>query len=306
MNRVEHNRIKKLQITSKLYTIGSVISKDNTIVSYRQLGHGPAIIIMHGAMQSSQNFMKLATLLSNEFTVYIPDRRGRGLSGSPGENYSIMKECEDIEALLIKTGAHNMFGLSSGAIISLYAALNLSEVYKVALYEPPIAFDKLGLNQMFMPRYERQIDEEKLASAFITVLKGLHLSALVNILPRFILVPFFSRIINNQNKDAKDGKVLLKELIPTFHFDNILVYETRGTIESFKNTFKNIQAELLLLNGSKSPSFLRVALKKLSTVLPNSRCIEFHGLHHSGPANSGNPELVAPELRIFFGESNHI
>jgi hypothetical protein len=33
--------------------------------------------------------MKLGTLLSDEFTVYIPDRRGRGMSGPIGEDYSI-------------------------------------------------------------------------------------------------------------------------------------------------------------------------------------------------------------------------
>jgi hypothetical protein len=31
--------------------------------------------------------MKLGVALSNAFTVYIPDRRGRGLSGPFGDNY---------------------------------------------------------------------------------------------------------------------------------------------------------------------------------------------------------------------------
>jgi hypothetical protein len=41
---------------------------------------------MHTGMQAAQNFMLLAKALSDEFTVYLPDRRGRGLSGPPGEN----------------------------------------------------------------------------------------------------------------------------------------------------------------------------------------------------------------------------
>ena len=53
--------------------------------------------------------MTLGIALSDEFTLYIPDRRGRGLSGKYGENYSMQKEVEDLDAI-IKTGAHNIFG----------------------------------------------------------------------------------------------------------------------------------------------------------------------------------------------------
>jgi pimeloyl-ACP methyl ester carboxylesterase len=70
--------------TSQKYTKSSVTSKDGTIIGYRQMGSGPGIIIMHGGISSSQYYMKLGAALSDEFTVYIPDRRGRGLSGSLG------------------------------------------------------------------------------------------------------------------------------------------------------------------------------------------------------------------------------
>ena len=44
-----------------------------------------------------------------------------------------------MEALLTATGSRNVFGLSSGAIISLQAALTLPAIRKVALYEPPLS-----------------------------------------------------------------------------------------------------------------------------------------------------------------------
>jgi pimeloyl-ACP methyl ester carboxylesterase len=97
---------------SKLeYTKGSVTSKDGTIIGYRQMGSGPGIILLHGGINASQHLMKLGNLLSDEFTVYIPDRRGRGMSGPIGEDYSIEKEDEDLDALLKKTGTHYVFGL---------------------------------------------------------------------------------------------------------------------------------------------------------------------------------------------------
>jgi len=67
--------------------------------------------------------MKLGKALSDVFTVYIPDRRGRGLSGPFGDNYNLQREVEDLDALLKKTGAHYLFGPSSGGIIVLETAL---------------------------------------------------------------------------------------------------------------------------------------------------------------------------------------
>src|ERR1700722_19602010 len=60
--------------------VGSVISSDGTGIGYRQMGDGPGLILVHGGMQSTQNLTKLARALCHRFTVYLPDRRGRGLS----------------------------------------------------------------------------------------------------------------------------------------------------------------------------------------------------------------------------------
>src|SRR5436190_23236876 len=107
---------------SNKYTTDFVTSKDGTKIGYRQLGKGEGLILVHGGMMYSQNFMKLAELLANEFTVYIPDRRGRGLS-LRSDIYGLTAESEDIQALIYKTKAQNIFGLSSGAIVTLQTAI---------------------------------------------------------------------------------------------------------------------------------------------------------------------------------------
>src|SRR5215467_10066128 len=87
------------------YTVGYVTSRDGTTIGYRQLGHGPGVVLLHGANESAQSHMRLAELLADAFTLYLPDRRGRGLSGLFGTDYSMQKEIEDLDALLTKTGA---------------------------------------------------------------------------------------------------------------------------------------------------------------------------------------------------------
>src|SRR5215472_10107040 len=92
------------------YSTDVVTSSDGTIISYRQLGRGPGVVLVHGGMSSAHNHMELAQALADAFSVYVPERRGRCESGPFGADYSLRKEVEDLEALLAKTGARNVFG----------------------------------------------------------------------------------------------------------------------------------------------------------------------------------------------------
>ena len=122
---------------------GSVVSRDGTTIGYRQLGRGPGLVVLHGAMESSQSHLQLAQALADGFTVYLPDRRGRGMSGPYGKGHAVKNDVEDMEALLTKTAAHYVFGVSSGAIIWLQAALTLSAIHKAAIFEPPLIVNGL-------------------------------------------------------------------------------------------------------------------------------------------------------------------
>ena len=112
--------------TKQKYIKDFVKSKDGTIIGYRQMGSGPGIILLHGGAKGSQTLMQLGTALSDEFTVFIPDRRGRGLSGPFGDNYGLQREVEDMDALLNKTGAHYVFGTATGGTIALQSALDFT------------------------------------------------------------------------------------------------------------------------------------------------------------------------------------
>jgi alpha-beta hydrolase superfamily lysophospholipase len=86
-------------------TTGLVVSADGTKIGYRRLGRGSSVILLHGGVNASQHMMKLGQALADAFTVYLPDRRGRGMSGAYGPTYSIKREDEDLAALVEHTGA---------------------------------------------------------------------------------------------------------------------------------------------------------------------------------------------------------
>lgn len=281
------------------YTTGFVTSKDGTTIGYRQLGHGPALVLLHGHMESAQSHIQLAEALATNFTVYLPDRRGRGLSGPYGKDYSIQKDIEDMDALLNKNGAHYVFGVSSGGIIALQAALSLPAIHKAVIYEPPLLING-SLPIAWLTRFEREIAQGKVASALVTAMKGTQMGPpIFNVIPRRLLVLLTKMTMKNEDKKAKDYDVTMRMLAPTLHYDFQLVIEMSKKLESFKA----IRAEVLLLGGSKSPAYFKVALDTLEKVLPHVKRIEFSGLGHGGAGNAnrrGKPELIAQELRRFF------
>lgn len=280
-------------------TTGSVTSQDGTTIGYRQLGQGPGVLLLHGAMETSQSHMQLAEALADTFTLYMPDRRGRGLSGPFSKDYSIQKEVEDLDALLTQTGAHNVFGVSAGGVICLQAALTLPAIHKAALYEPALSING-SVSTAFLTRYDQEIAQGRVAAALITGMKGAQMGPpIFNAIPRWLLEMLTKMMMTSEDKKAKGDDVTMRMLAPTLHYDFQLVAESEGAPESFRA----IRAEVLLLGGSASPTYLKVALDALEQVFPHAKRIEFPGLGHGASGNTdrgGQPERVAQELRSFF------
>jgi len=310
MNNIQTKKSHKVEDQSaparrEHYDTDFVTSKDGTRIKYRRLGHGPGVVMLHGAMESAQSHMKLAEGLVDDFTVYLPERRGHNLGIPFVKDYDIRKEVEDLEALLAKTGTHNVFGVSSGGLICLQAALMLQSIHKVALYEPALIVNG-SASTTFLPQYDKEITQGKFAAALITGMKGAQLGPPVfNRLPRWLLELITTMTMKQEAKMARDVDVSMRVLAPTLHYDFLLVAEMAETLMNFQT----IRAEALLLGGSKSPAWLKVALDALTKTLPNVRRIEFSGLDHGGSSDVsqtnrfGRPEMVVPELRRFFSES---
>ena len=292
------------------YTKGFVTSKDGTTIGYRQMGNGPGIILLHGGGKSSQTLMQLAMALSDDFTVYIPDRRGRGLSGPFGDNYGLAREVEDMNALLKKTGAYYVFGTATGGIIALQSALELPAIHKVVLFEPPFYVNDKEMNNFndIGKRYDQYVAEGKLSLAMVTSseiatkVSGDKLESpyqWVKYMPNIILRLIFKLILEVDARNVKGDDIQLKDLVPTFHNDLVLVNETKGTIENFKD----VSAEVLLLYGSKTFLFLKHIIDALNEVLPHVERVEIQGIDHAAAEDAtGKPKIIAQEIKRFLND----
>ncbi len=285
------------------YITKTLTSKDGTPITYRQLGKGSGVVLLHGAMESAGSHLGLARALADRFTVYLPERRGHSFGFPFEEDYGIEKEVEDLEVLLAETCSSYVFGVSAGGLIALQAALKPSVVRKAAVYEPALIVNH-SISMSLMPRYDRELAEGNLAAALITGMKAARLGPpIFGLMPRRLLESFTAKALEHEGHSHSEEEMTLRKLAPTLHYDFKLVAEMAESVDRFRK----LRPEVLLLGGSKSPSYLKAALDALERIIPQGKRIEFPGLDHSGSSDpsktnprGGRPELVAEELRRFF------
>jgi pimeloyl-ACP methyl ester carboxylesterase len=122
-------------------TSHAVVSKDGTTIAYLSVGTGPAVLVIPGVLSIATDYSTFARAMSRHFAVHTIERRGRGHSGPQGDDYSIVKECEDVMAVQAATGAALMVGHSYGGLVALEVARNNERFRKIAVYEPGVSVD---------------------------------------------------------------------------------------------------------------------------------------------------------------------
>src|SRR5262249_19169927 len=162
------------------------------------------------------------------------------------------------------------------------------ELKRVAIYEPPLPVDEQDPPDSWAASYEQNLAKGDLAAALVSVLKGTDDSPL-SMLPGFVLTRVFRLGINGDAKETQVGDVP----IHTMHYDAQIVNKMGGK----SGGFKDVRADVLLLGGARSRSFLKSALDYLGKTLPHSKRIEFPGVGHLAADNDGKPEMVAAELK---------
>lgn len=144
----------------------TVLSKDGTTITYLSTGDGPSVLVIPGVLSMASDYAAFAGALAEHFTVHTIERRGRGESGPQGDDYSILKESEDVLALRQKTGASLLVGHSYGGLVALEVARNNTAFTKIAVYEPGVSIDG-SMPIDWMPGYEKKLAEKKDVDALV-------------------------------------------------------------------------------------------------------------------------------------------
>jgi pimeloyl-ACP methyl ester carboxylesterase len=263
--------------------MSTVTSADGTSIAYETLGTGPALILVDGAMcyRDFGPARDLATALADTYTVYIYDRRGRGESGNTLP-WAAEREIEDLAALLEAAGGTSfLFGVSSGAVLAADAANRLPGFTKVALYEPPFIVDgtREPREADFVPQTEALIARDDRSGALKKFMRHVGMPGLVlAIMP---LTPPWKK---------------LKVVAPTLPYDLRILGDTGRGVPLDASRWAGMRAPAIVLDGGKSPQYMRNGAKALSEALPAAQYRTLPGQTHMVKA-----AVVAPAVKEFLG-----
>ena len=281
------------------FRTGMVESADGTAVSHRVVGgSGAPVVLVHGGIQAAQSFQRLAQMLSSRYTVYIPDRRGRRPGAPIGEGYGLAREGEDLEALLRAVEARRVFGLSSGAVIALYTAIEYGGIDKLALYEPPLTIDG-ATPAAWLPKFEHALTTSGPPAGVAAVLKGTGDRSPLLLLPNWALTSLARLVLQLDRITHAQHDIALRDLVPTMRLDGIV---TEQSVALINPRIEELRSQVLLLGGEKSARQLHLGLDALSRRLPDAERIELRGVGHIAADNRGAPQQVARLLEEFWAD----
>jgi pimeloyl-ACP methyl ester carboxylesterase len=260
--------------------MNKVLSKDGTPIAFDRSGQGPAVILVGGAFQHraiDPRTAHLAASLSQHFTVFHYDRRGRGDSGDT-HPYAVERENEDLEALVKEAGGSAfVFGMSSGGVLSLEAAARGLTTRKLALYEPPFNSGDDTARQA-AANYTKQLTAllaegrrgDAVALAMTTF--GAPAEAIAGMRQ----MPVWS---------------LFESVAPTLAYDNAIMGD--GSVPT--KLLASVTVPTLVVDGGASPAFMQNAAQAVADALPNAGRRTLEGQTHDVA-----PEVLAPVLEAFF------
>jgi pimeloyl-ACP methyl ester carboxylesterase len=257
--------------------MNKVISKDGTEIAFDRTGEGSPIILVVGAFNDRATGAPLAKLLEPHFTVFNYDRRGRGSSGDTIP-YTVEREIEDLEALIVEAGGSaSVFGYSSGGVLSLKAAAHGLTITKLALYEPPF---KIDVNSSRLPADLAMQLAELVSSGRRGDAVELFQTKAVGIPPEVVAglrnAPFWPS---------------LEKIAHTLVYDATII----GNLSLPTEWASSITQPTLVIAGGESMQEFRLAEEALADILPNAEYLSLDGqTHHIVPA------VLAPVLKEFY------
>ncbi|WP_207588922.1 alpha/beta fold hydrolase [Halomontanus rarus] len=260
-------------------------SADGTEIAFERTGSGPPLVLVHGGA-CDHRFWELSGVRSafaEHCTVYAMDCRGLGESGDSA-GYELEREFEDVAAVVDAVDDPvTLCGHSSGALLSLEAALRTDNLRGLVLYEPPISVgDHELVSDEVLDEMKRLLDDGENEQ---------------------VLVLFLEQIAQStpDEIDAQRSTPDWQDLVDAAHVWPRSV-QAIAEYEFDASRFADVTTPTVLLSGSESPPFLKDATEPIHDALPNSRLITFDGHGHEAMLTA--PDRFVDEVLAFIRDAN--
>ena len=274
--------------------MNKLTSSDGTTIAYDRVGSGPAVILVDGALcyRASGPSGPLAERLAEHFTVYTYDRRGRGDSGDT-QPYAVEREVDDLESLVKEAGGSaSVYGISSGAALALEAANRGLPIEKLALYEAPFIVDGTHTPRPddYLATMDGLIAADRRGDAVKLFMRTVGVPAIFITLMR--IMPAWSKLkgVEGDHHRQREHEARVAQ-----HGNQHTREEDQPGDERLPILPANAPQPTLVMDGGKSPTWMRNGMRALADVLPNARYRTLNGQTHML-----KPDAVAPVLVEFF------
>ena len=262
-------------------------SKDGTRIAFSSSGDGPPLIVVDGAAcyRKFGPATRLAAILSQRFTVFTYDRRGRGGS-SDTQPYAPEREVEDLQALIDQAGGSAcLYGISSGSALALETAASGTGVSKLVLYEVPFTEDpsRAAASGEYSAQLNRLLAADRPGDAARLFLRRAGLPGPLIALMR--VLPAWSK---------------LTAIAPTLAYDDQILDIAPPGHPLPAQRWAAVTIPALCLVGGDSPGWLHDSTQALAHALPNARFRALEGQNHVV-----KPKVHAPVLEEFFTSDDH-
>jgi pimeloyl-ACP methyl ester carboxylesterase len=257
------------------------VSPDGTRVVGGVHGHGPPLVLVPGGPADGETgWLALLPCLTEHFTCYTINTRGRGPSDDHPD-HSRQRIVEDIVAFVESIdGPVRLFGHSAGGAHALEATANTAAVGALALYEPTLMElaepDRRADFDDTLDRACRAVDDGRPADAAQIFVEELALA--------------------NDEELALLAEVgAAEEMAPLVP---VVLEEARqsGLPQlSDLSLLDEIAVPVLVLHGARTNPFYAQVARDVADRLADARLRVVPGLGHLGPEIT--PEPVASELR---------
>jgi pimeloyl-ACP methyl ester carboxylesterase len=240
----------------------TVKSRDGTSIVYERRGHGPPLLMVHGASVDHTRWGGVAGALAEHFTLLLMDRRGRGRSGD-GPVYAIEREFEDVAAVLeASPRPARVLAHSYGAICSLGAARRTTHIERMALYEPPLPVP--GESLSFTAELSRR------------------LAALLATGERALVVETFLREVLDMSP-AEIGRLRRTSGWPVRLAAAATLPREVGVAATYRfvpEDFAQVRVPALFLHGDRSPAAMQASTRMTAAAIAGSRVEILSGQSH--------------------------
>ncbi len=270
------------------------VSHTAAVAPYRwhlaALGHGPDMLLLHGAGASAHSWGGLAPILADDFRVLAPDLPGHGLTRAYGMRAGLEAMTKDIAALLrgIDAEPQVLVGHSAGGALALSLAMCMTPKPRAVIVLNGALENFEGLAGLTFPIMARMLAINPLAAPLLARSAGN---------PGAV-----ERVIGATGTDlSPEGLSHYRRLISDRrHVSGTLAMMAAWSLRGLARVLPQISIPVLFLHGARDEAVRPEVARRAASAMPRAKLDIIEGLGHL--IHEEAPREIAARISAFLGE----